>query len=219
MIKEKLESLKDDKYKQFSEKLLPNISIIGVRLPILRKLAKKVTLEQLSDDTFEEIMLQGMVIGNIKDIEIFKEKCIEFLPKIDNWSICDSFVSSLHITNNYKQEIFSFLDHLLESKKVFTKRFVIVMYLRYFLIDKYIDKVLGNMKKIKLDDYYIEMAYAWCLTEIYLNYKNKFFNFLKDEHQNLTKFTIKKTISKIKESKRVKKSDIIELTNFMEEIL
>jgi len=219
MIIEKLEKLKDEKYKEFSEKLIPGTKIIGVRLPILRKLAKKIKLEELTDNTFEEIMLQGMVIGNIKDFNKFREECTKFLPKIDNWSICDSFVSSLHIANVYKEETFIFLEDLLSTKKEFTKRFILVMYLRYFICDDYIDKVIDNLKKFKLDSYYTEMAYAWCLAEIYLKYNDKFFDFLKEEHKNLPDFTLRKTISKIKESKKSTKSDIIELTRFMEVIL
>lgn len=219
MIKEQLGFLKDDKYKKFSEKLLPGISIIGVRLPILRKLAKNISLDELSDSSFEEIMLQGMIIGNISTFGQFKIECLKFLPKIDNWSVCDSFVSSLHITNKHNQEMFDFLESLLNRKEVFIKRFIIVMYLRYFITDVYIDNVLKNLKKIKPDDYYVEMAYAWCLTEVYLKYKDKFFGFLTNQHIYLSDFIIKKTLSKIKESKKFKKSDIIELTKFMEGIL
>ena len=218
MIRDELEKLKDEKYKAFSEKLIPGISIIGVRLPILRKLSKKITLEELTDNSFEEVMLQGMIIGNIKDINEFKKRCIEFLPKINNWSVCDSFVSSIHITNIYKKEIFDFLNSLLETKETFIKRFILVMYLRYFICYEYIDKVLNNIRKIKIDGYYVEMAYAWCLTEVYLKYKDKFSLFLKKEHKNISNFTIRKTISKIKESKKTNKSDIIELTKFMEDI-
>lgn len=218
MIRDELEQLKDYKYKEFSEKLITGISIIGVRLPILRKLSKRITLEELTDNSFEEVMLQGMIIGNIKDIEIFKEKCIEFLPKINNWSVCDSFVSSIHITNNYKKEMFDFLNSLLTRKEIFIKRFILVMYLRYFICDEYIDKVLNNIRKIKMDNYYVEMAYAWCLTEIYLKYKDKFFEFTKREYEKISSFTIKKTISKIKESKKTNKKDIDELIRYMKEI-
>ena len=211
MIRDELEKLKEEKYKEFSEKLIPGIKIIGVRLPILRKLSKKITLEELTDNSFEEVMLQGMIIGNIKDINEFKKRCIEFLPKINNWSVCDSFVSSIHITNNYNKEMFDFLNSLLTRKEIFIKRFILVMYLRYFICDEYIDKVLNNIRKIKIDGYYVEMAYAWCLTEVYLKYKDKFFEFTKREYEKISSFTIKKTISKIKESKKTNKTDIDEL--------
>lgn len=219
LIRKELESLKDEEYKNFSEKLLPGISIIGVRLPVLRKLSKKITLEELTDNTFEEIMLQGMIIGNIKNFHEFKDKCIKFLPKIDNWSVCDSFVSSLNITNNNKQEMFEFLNNFTRNKEEFIRRFVIVMYLRYFIDYKYIDDVLINLKKINLDGYYVEMAYAWCLAEVFIKTRDKFYLFLKEEKSNLTDFIIKKTISKIKESKKTTGSDIIELNRFMEEVL
>ena len=63
-IEKMLVQLSDEKYRIFSSSLLPGVDhILGVRLPILRKLSRTLTLEELSDDTFEEIMLQGMVIA------------------------------------------------------------------------------------------------------------------------------------------------------------
>lgn len=52
-------------------KLLPGTEhILGVRLPVLRKLAKKLArgewqeyLTGAADDSMEEIMLQGMTLG------------------------------------------------------------------------------------------------------------------------------------------------------------
>ena len=135
MIKNKLLELKDEQYKKFSSNLLPGVdNIIGVRLPILRKLSKNLTLDNLSDETFEEVMLQGMVIGHIKDFSKLKKELIIFLPKINNWSICDSFVSSLTITKSKKQEMFEVLKSLENSKHEYTRRFILVMLLHYYLI-------------------------------------------------------------------------------------
>ena len=103
-IKEKLNSLRDDNYREFQSKLIPDLKkpIIGVRLPVLRKLAKeeakkdyKEFLNQCSDDTYEEIMVQGFVIGCASISEDEKFLLIErFLPKIDNWAVCDGFCGS-----------------------------------------------------------------------------------------------------------------------------
>ncbi|MBU3093459.1 DNA alkylation repair protein [Clostridium sp. CF011] len=111
-IREQLTELAEEDYKIFSSRLLPNTNnILGVRLPYLRKIAKQIVakdwrsyLEGASSKYFEEVMLQGMIIGyamaEIEEILSYVEK---FVPKIDNWSVCDSFCSGLKITNQYKE--------------------------------------------------------------------------------------------------------------------
>lgn len=108
-IREQLESLAEPDFQQFMAKLIPNVKpekIIGVRTPILRKIAKQIAkedwrfyLEEYPAESYEEIMLQGMVIGYIKEDfgEVLKQ-VERFLPKIDNWGICDSFCAGLKQT-------------------------------------------------------------------------------------------------------------------------
>lgn len=114
MIKERLLELAEDGYREFSASLTPGKdNILGVRLPALRKLAKEIAkgdfrqyLKEAKDDTFEEVMLQGMVIGACKaDIEEVLHLTANFIPKIDNWAVCDSFCSSLKITKTLKQSM------------------------------------------------------------------------------------------------------------------
>ena len=49
-IREQLEDLTEENYKQFNEKLLPGVKhIIGVRLPALRKIAKETAKSNYSE--------------------------------------------------------------------------------------------------------------------------------------------------------------------------
>lgn len=202
MIKSKLLELKDEKYKEFSSSLLPGIdNIIGVRFPILRKLSKNLTLDELSDDTFEEIMLQGMVIGHMKDFSKLKEELLVFLPKINNWSICDSFVSSLTLTKTKKQEMFQVLKSLKDSNLEYTRRFILVMLLHYYLDDEYLKEAAQLAKEIKKDEYYVKMAYAWFIGEVYFKDKDLSKKLIDKEEDEWIK---KKSFSKIKESKKHK---------------
>lgn len=99
-LRSRLDALAEEKYRDFSSRLLPGTSdILGVRLPLLRKIAAEIArsdwrsyLDSASDDTFEEIMLQGMVIGcaPAQPEETLRLTAL-FLPKITNWSLCDSF--------------------------------------------------------------------------------------------------------------------------------
>ena len=102
IIEEELKELADKKYREFQMKLCPGVdNILGIRVPILRKyakdLVKKYSLEEvlysLDDKYYESIMLQGMVIGLDKNrnIEETLEYVKNFIPKIDNWAVCDTF--------------------------------------------------------------------------------------------------------------------------------
>ena len=78
-IRKKLLTLQDLKYKEFHSSICPNTdNIIGIRIPVLRAYTKKLLqqyngkdlLKQIGDKYYEEIMLQGMLIGLEKDNNI-----------------------------------------------------------------------------------------------------------------------------------------------------
>ncbi len=112
-IKQELLEWKDEKYKEFHSGLCPGTdNIIGIRVPVLRNYAKELAkeyeikelLEQIDHQYYEEIMLQGMLIGLEKeDIKTVKKHIEEFVPKIDNWAVCDVFCAGLKITKKYKK--------------------------------------------------------------------------------------------------------------------
>lgn len=116
-IRQQLEALADEEYRAFSSGLLPNTEhILGVRLPLLRKISRQIArakwreyLQSANEDSFEEIMLQGMVIGCVKcSIEERLSFIQSFIPKINNWSVCDSFCASLKFTRESPFVMFSF---------------------------------------------------------------------------------------------------------------
>ena len=112
-IKHHLRKLTDTKYKQFHTNLCPGTeNILGIRVPILRKYAQqlfkeqdwKQTIKQIDNQYYEEIMLQGMLIGQAKneDINTILKYVEKYVPKIDNWAICDTFCAGLKITKKHK---------------------------------------------------------------------------------------------------------------------
>lgn len=209
MIRSKLLELKDEKYRKFSSNLLPGVdNMIGVRLPLLRKMSKSLTLDELSDDTFEEVMLQGMVIGHIKDFKKLKEELIIFLPKINNWSICDSFVSSLTLTKIKRREMFQVLKSLKDSKHEYTRRFILVMLLHYFLDDIWIKDAVALACEVERSEYYTKMAYAWFTAEVYYQDEDLGKKLMDEEQDDFVK---KKSLSKIKESNKIKNKNKGEL--------
>lgn len=212
-IREKIKELSDEEYRKFHSNLCPGTdNIIGVRVPVLRNLAKQIYNEEdwgkyLSYNNlefYEETLLQGMIIGFVKqDIKNVQKYIADFIPKIDNWAVCDIFCAGLKITKKYQEEMWEFLQNYLKSQKEFELRFSIVMMLDYFITDKYIDEVLIKLDTIKNDDYYVKMAIAWAISICYIKFPQKTLEYLKQN--NLDDWTYNKAIQKTIESYRIDK--------------
>lgn len=210
-IREKIKQLSDEEYRKFHSNLCPGTdNIIGVRVPILRNIAKQIYNENdwkkyLSYNNlqfYEEVLLQGMIIGFMKqDIEIVQKYIEEFIPKIDNWAVCDIFCASLKITKKHKEQMWQFLQKYLKSENEFELRFCIVMMLDYFVTPEYIDKVLIKLDTIKNDAYYVKMAVAWAISICYIKFPQKTLKYLKQN--NLDNWTYNKAIQKTIESYRI----------------
>ncbi len=210
-IKEYLEANSRQKYRQFTGSLNPGsrYPVMGVRVPLLRELAKKLAKEYgvnavdtLSDDSQEEVLLQGFVIAYSKMPLAEKKPYIDnYLAKCDNWSLIDSFVSTFHFNRKDEALMWMYLEEYRKSKQTFTVRFVLVMMLNRYLKDEYINDILEYCSNIDSEEYYIEMAQAWLLATAAINYFNDVELILKDGKLNM--FTHNRTIQKAVESFRI----------------
>ncbi|MDD4601236.1 hypothetical protein SDC9_11462 [bioreactor metagenome] len=213
MVRERIIALKDEKFRQFHIRLVPGTdNILGVRLPKLRALAKELAkgdwrgyLETAQDDYYEEILMQGLVIGYAKtDIEEVLYYVAAFVPKVDNWAICDSFCNSLKITKAHRARVWEFVQPYLLSQKEFELRFGIVMLLCFYIEDEYIDRVLTLFDGVKHEGYYVKMAIAWAISICFVKYPEKTMMYL--QKSTLDNFTYNKALQKITESFRVDKT-------------
>ena len=206
----------DKKYQKFSSSLLPNVkNIYGVRLPVLRKLAKKLAkqkcyIKNTSSPCFEEIMLQGFIIAEMQCSDEKKQKMIiDFIPKIDNWSVCDSFCCSLKCVKNNPKTWWNWLQQFVFSEKEFEIRFGLVMFIFYFINSDYIPQILNIIPRVNSDKYYAKMAIAWLIAECYIKYPDLVIDFIKNN--NLPNDVHNKAIQKICESQRIDKETKIYL--------
>ena len=159
-------------------------------------------LETAQDDYFEEIMLQGMVIGSLKiEIEEMLSQVTKFVPKINNWSVCDSFCIGLKITKQDQERVWEFIQSYLDSDQPFEIRFGVVMLLSYYLETDYIDRVLNRLENINHGDYYVKMAVAWAVSASYVKFPDQTMEFLKTNR--LDDFTYNKALQKMTESRRL----------------
>ncbi len=218
-IKTKMETIIDEllkkadiKYKQFHSSLCPNTNnIIGVRIPILREMAKKIAkekpqefLKQIDTKYYETVMLYGMVIGYMKsDIETRERYLDIFVPEINNWAVCDCCASTYKFTNKNLKEMFQYLQKYIRSNQEFEIRFAVIMLMYYYITDEYIDEVLDILNNVKHEGYYVKMGVAWAISMIFIKYEDKTTKFL--NNNQLDKFTYNKSIQKIIESNRISK--------------
>lgn len=218
-IKNHLFEIQDKKYKEFHSGLCPNTdNIIGVRIPILRNYAKELVkqyntdelLNNIGNDYYEEIMLQGMIIGLGKDnLEITLKRIQQFVPKINNWAVCDTFCGGLKITKKYREEMWEFIQQYLKSKKEFEIRFGVVMILSYYIDKDYLQQDFEIFNNIKHEGYYVKMAVAWAISICLIKFYDETIEFLKANE--LDNFTYNKSIQKAIESYRITKEQKDEL--------
>ena len=215
IIKEDLFKLQDKKYQEFHSKLCPGTdNIIGIRIPVLREYAKKLLKENdfktlinyIDDEYYEEIMLQGMLIGlaksNFNEIKPYIEN---FIPKIDNWAICDTFCAGLKITKKYKREMWNLINTYITSDEEFFIRFAVVIILDFYIEEEYIKENFKIFNNIKSDKYYVQMAVAWAISICFAKYFDKTIKYMKTA--NLDDFIYNKAIQKAIESYRITKEE------------
>lgn len=202
----------DEDYRKFHSKLVPGTeNILGVRVPELRKLAKKLVkenwreyLEAAPDMYYEEDMLRGFMIGYGKmDLEERLERIREFLPSIHNWGVCDCFCSTLKFTEKNRETVWEFLQPCFTSNRTYDLRFASVMALDYYTLPEYAPAVFRHFDEMKNTDYYAQMAVAWAISVYYVHLPEMTEAYIREN--NLDDFTHNKAIQKICESYRVDK--------------
>lgn len=210
-IRRKIEELADEEYRKFHTGLCPNSNeILGVRVPVLRNFAKEIVkegnieeyLENALDNSYEEILLQGMVLGLWKiEVENFSKYLEKFIPKVNSWAVCDVSVAGFKITKKNMEYMWNFTQKYLKSDKEFELRFAIVMMLDFYITEEYIDQVLEILNNIKHDGYYVKMAVAWTLQVAFVKFPDKTMKLLKEN--KIEDWTYNKALQKIIESYRV----------------
>ncbi|MDU7330816.1 MAG: DNA alkylation repair protein [Finegoldia magna] len=204
-----LKSLQDVKYRDFQAKLIPNIdksTIIGVRIPDLRKLAKKIDEEQvhifmqdLPHTYYEENMLHSILISNMKDYD----KCIkyleEFLPFVDNWAVSDCISPNVFKKNT--DQLIAHIKLWAQFSHTYTIRVAICLLMKYFLDDEFKVEYLKIATDIRSEEYYINMMIAWFFATALAKQWDDVIFVLEDNL--LESWTHNKTIQKARESFRI----------------
>lgn len=209
-VVDELFKLQDLGYRDFNSKLIPNIdkeTIIGVRVPLLRKFAKEFIKTNQVDDFinelphkyYEEYFLHGQILCSIKDYDKLIYETEKFLPYIDNWAICDSFSPKLY--KKYPEEILAKIKVWLNSKNTYTVRHAIVVLMNNYLDEEFSEDHLDLVSRVKSEEYYINMAIAWYYSFAIIKQYDSAIKII--ESGKLDKFVHNKSIQKSIESRRV----------------
>lgn len=206
-----LKSISEVEYKNFHSKLcFTKYEILGIRVPKLKVLAKKISKTNYQDflklcgtKYYEEVFIEGLIISSIKDEKIFLDYFKNYITKIDNWGICDTFCNSLKIVTTNSNRYFNLCKELSLSEEEYISRVGLIIILNYFIKEEYLQDIFYILDSITSDKYYINMAEAWLICELYIKYPQATEDYLKNN--KLNKFTQNKSISKIRDSYRVTK--------------
>ena len=209
-IKRKLFTLQDIKYRDFHSKLMPDTdkeTVIGIRVPVLRKFAKSIAgteladrfIEELPHHYYEENNLHMMLITGIKDYEECLLEIERFLPYIDNWATCDFPAPKCFA--DHKEELLPVIKNWIASVKTYTIRYGIGMLMRLYLDEDFDPEYVELVAGVKSDEYYVNMMIAWYMATALAKQWDAVIPYI--EKHRLSDWVHRKTIQKAVESYRI----------------
>ncbi len=229
-IRARLFELQDAAYRDFQAKLIPGLppdTMIGVRTPALRNLAKEMAkelatergkewwkdpradlqrdagkadfLEDLPHPWFDENQLHAFLIAEIRDIDACLAYVERFLPYIDNWATCDQLSPKVFRKNRTK--LLECIRRWIRSDHTYTVRFAIGMLMQHFLDEDFDPAYPDMVAAVRSDEYYINMMIAWYFATALAKQPAAVLPYI--EGNRLAPWTHNKAIQKAVESYRI----------------
>ncbi len=209
-IIERLNSLRDSAYAEFQRKLIPTVApetIIGVRTPDLRKLAKELIqtgeaeafLKELPHRYFDENQLHAFILSEDRDFERCLSRVSAFLPFVDNWATCDQM--SPKVFKKHREELLPAIENWLHADHVYTVRFAVGMLMEHFLDGDFDPRYLEWVSCVPAGEYYVDMMAAWYFATALAKQYDAALPYIRD--RRLPLWTHNKASQKAAESYRV----------------
>lgn len=192
--------------------------IVNTKLPCLAIPSSKIKeiVSQISKGDFLSFLnlwiweyhsnttINGGLICKIKDFNLQKQYLDKYITLADNWATIDCL--KFKFTKDNKSKFIEYAKQLIKSEYAFGRRLGLIICLKLCGENQFSDEIFQIANSLKEEtDYYVNMANAWLLAEMFTKNREKTLVFLKNH--NLNKFTINKMISKCRDSFRVSKSD------------
>ena len=210
-LQQNLFGMRDAAYAAFIAKLTPGFPpshFIGVRVPLLRTIARSFAKEEAASQRFlshlphsyyEEDMLHGMLISLVKDYDRCLDLTDRFLPYVDNWAVCDTL--SPKVFAKHKAQLLENILRWSSSSHTYTCRFGLRMLMTHFLDDSFSADFLEIPAAIRSEEYYVKMMVAWFFATALAKQWEATLPYLKK--RQLDPWTHRKTIQKAIESYRI----------------
>lgn len=209
-IQKKLFELQDIGYAEFQSKLTPTVpreTFIGVRVPEVRKLAKSYSkdpecqefLKELPHLYYDENMLHGLLLSEMKDYDACISAVDIFLPYVDNWAVCD--IMSPKVFKKHKEELLEKIKIWAASDQVYTCRFGLEMLMTHFLDEDYKPEYLEIAAGVHSEEYYVNMMIAWFFATALAKQWDTTIPYITENR--LSEWVHNKTIQKSRESYRI----------------
>ena len=203
-------SHRDEGYHAFQTALMPTVDptrVIGVRVPLLRRLAKSLSQEEkerllhapLPHDTYEEDAIHAFLIESIRNYGACIEALDAFLPFVDNWAVCDSM--NPRVLGLHKKDLLADVERWMNATHTYTVRFAIKLLMTHFLDADFDPAYPSRIAKIQSEEYYVNMMIAWYFATALAKQESTILPYL-EEHR-LSPWIHKKTIRKAIESYRI----------------
>ena len=211
-----LEENSDSKYREFHKRLLKNekINVLGVRVPVLRKIAKQFNedidnLMSFPDEYYEVRFIKLTAVSNLPYCQFlnYLEKCVAL---IDNWATCDCFVPKC--IEKHRDDFLKYIHIYSSYDKEFFQRFALTSLLHFYVEEKYLSIIMNTLQEVNTGYYYVHMAAAWLIAEMLIKFYNCTLPFIRASYETglrveesaiLDKKTHNKAIQKANESFRL----------------
>lgn len=209
-IRDELLALAEEAYGDFQSKIVPNIErerIIGIRIPVLRQLAKKLKnapevksfFSSLPHKYYEENILHIILIEDIKDYNECMAEIERFLPYMDCWAVTDDKVPK--VLAKHRDELIKDVYRWVQSKETYTCRYGLHMLMSQYLDADFKPEYLELAAGVRSEEYYVNMMNAWYFATALAKQWDATIPYI--EKYKLDSWTHNKTIQKAIESFRV----------------
>lgn len=209
-LQEELFKLQDTEYRDFNSSLIPGIdkeTVIGVRIPVLRKFAKEYAksgeteqfMRELPHKYYEENNLHMMLIGQIKGYDECISELEKFLPYIDNWATCDSPLPKCFDKN--KEDVLERARNWIATDATYVKRFGMGVMMRLFLDEDFKEEYIQLVASVKSEEYYVNMMIAWYMATALAKQWDAAIPYIQE--RRLSEWVHRKSIQKAVESYRI----------------
>ena len=209
-VRARLLALRDEKNAPFMAKLVPTLppeSVLGVRMPDCRALAKELCrmpdigefLTDLPHRYMDENNLHALILNEEKDCAAAVAAIDAFLPYVDNWATCDALRPKA-----FKKHPSALPDECrrwMRSGATYTVRFGIEMLMTHYLDESFRPEYLEEVSIIKSKEYYVNMMIAWYFATALAKQYEATISYI--EKRRLDQWTHNKTIRKTIESCRI----------------